>query len=270
MACPYRWHYSGRGLRTGRLLELQEAERCGGRAGKRGPVGGAHILDATVWRYGIQVTSLDDLGGRIVLQHRGKHWRLGQWHTALEIVDYMHQAVDIMQSSLNIYENAIVSCGQEMDESLKEATVTRVLLDGVKQVLDIHHILAEIQTHWPEIPLEVFNAALRHSDQAALFDDMAAVYSKKRQYRPHRCLGKKSVIDCEPLHVLGSNKHAGLQRELGLNLSIRWLYDAVVEDVNKLLRPFTNTCIRTSSPPFGVVAKADCLVEYDDSREPPP
>ncbi|ETL45969.1 hypothetical protein L916_04066 [Phytophthora nicotianae] len=242
MACPYRWHYSGRGLHTGRLLELQEAERCGGRAGKRGPVGGAHILDATVWRYGIQVTSLDDLGGRIVLQHRGKHWRLGQWHTALEIVDYMHQAVDIMQSSLNIYENAIVSCGQEMDESLKEATVTRVLLDGVKQVLDIHHILAEIQTHWPEIPLEVFNAALRHSDQAALFDDMAAVYSKKRQYR----------------------------RELGLNLSIRWLYDAVVEDVNKLLRPFTNTCIRTSSPPFGVVAKADCLVEYDDSREPPP
>ncbi|ETM52274.1 hypothetical protein L914_04082 [Phytophthora nicotianae] len=132
MACPYRWHYSGRGLRTGRLLELQKIERCGGRAGKRGPVGGAHILDATVWRYGIQVTSLDDLGGRIVLQHRGKHWRLGQWHTALEIVDYMHQAVDIMQSSLNIYENAIVSCGQEMDESLKEATVTRVLLDGVK------------------------------------------------------------------------------------------------------------------------------------------
>ncbi|ETO81366.1 hypothetical protein F444_04311 [Phytophthora nicotianae P1976] len=270
MACPYRWHYSGRGLRTGRLLELQEAERCGGRAGKRGPVGGAHILDATVWRYGIQVTSLDDLGGRIVLQHRGKHWRLGQWHTALEIVDYMHQAVDIMQSSLNIYENAIVSCGQEMDESLKEATVTRVLLDGVKQVLDIHHILAEIQTHWPEIPLEVFNAALRHSDQAALFDDMAAVYSKKRQYRPHRCLGKKSVIDCEPLHVLGSNKHAGLQRELGLNLSIRWLYDAVVEDVNKLLRPLTNSRVRASSPPFGVVAKADCLVEYDDSREPPP
>ena len=36
--------------------------------------------------------------------------QLGQWQTAMEIVDYMHQAVEIMKPSLDIYENAITSC----------------------------------------------------------------------------------------------------------------------------------------------------------------
>eukprot|EP00644_Phytophthora_capsici_P009678 jgi/Phyca11/118100/e_gw1.35.194.1 len=227
--------------------------------------------------------------------------QLGQWRTALEIIDFMHQAVEIMQPSLDIYENAIASChvakkwmrakhlleemrtyGLEASPELhvasirlcidiKEATASRVLLDGflqaykdeldeedqqeivvdlfhaavdaqslsqalffrdelqarhfpvlkelysrlihlcaterqwykarelLQQFVDInarppkavppnrfldniHRLLAEMQTHNIEIPLEVFNAALRHFGQVALFDDAAAVYSKMRQY----------------------------------------------------------------------------------------
>ncbi|KAL3667094.1 hypothetical protein V7S43_008036 [Phytophthora oleae] len=227
--------------------------------------------------------------------------KLGQWRTALEIIDFMHQAVEIMQPSLDIYENALASChvakkwmrakhlleemrtyGLEASPELhvasirlcidiKEATATRVLLDGflraykeeldeeekqeivvdlfhaavdaqsLSQALffrdelqarqfpvskdlysrlihlcaverqwhkarvilqqfvdinapppkaapsnrymdDIHRLLAEMQTHDIEIPLEVFNAALRNFGQVALFDDTAAVYSKMRQH----------------------------------------------------------------------------------------
>ncbi|OWZ20953.1 putative mitochondrial protein [Phytophthora megakarya] len=226
--------------------------------------------------------------------------QLGQWRTALEIIDFMHQAVDLMQPSLDIYENAIASChvgkkwmrakhlleemrtyGLEASPELhvasiklciesKESTGTRVLLDAFlnayaeeldddeKQeiVTDLFHaaidaqslpqalffrdellarhypvskdlysrlihlsavkrqwhkarvllrqfvninappptaapsnrytndirlLLKDMQTHDIDIPLTVYNAALRNFGQISLLDDALAVYSVMRE-----------------------------------------------------------------------------------------
>ncbi|KAG2771382.1 hypothetical protein PC129_g10499 [Phytophthora cactorum] len=228
--------------------------------------------------------------------------QLGQWRTALEIIDFMHQAVEIMQPSQDIYENAIASChvakkwmrakhlleemrtyGLEASPELhiasirlcidfEEATATRVLLDAfmlaydeeldedekqeivtdlfhaamdaqsLPQALffrdellarqypiskelysrlihlcavkrqwhkarvllqqfvninarppkaapsdrytdDIHRLLDEMQTHNIEIPLAVYNAALRNFGQISLLEDALAVYADMRGRR---------------------------------------------------------------------------------------
>ncbi|KAG2514681.1 hypothetical protein JM18_007931 [Phytophthora kernoviae] len=112
--------------------------------------------------------------------------QLGHWRTALEVIEFMHQAVEIMQPSLDIYENAIVSChvakkwmrakhlleemrsyGLEASPELHvasiklcidsgETTATRVLLQSFLDVYDEDFDLEEKQ----ETLTELFHAAV--------------------------------------------------------------------------------------------------------------
>uniref|UniRef100_H3GW70 Pentacotripeptide-repeat region of PRORP domain-containing protein n=1 Tax=Phytophthora ramorum TaxID=164328 RepID=H3GW70_PHYRM len=125
--------------------------------------------------------------------------QLGQWRTALEIIEFMHEAVEIMKPSLDIYENAIASChkankwmrtkhlleemrtyGLEASPELHvasirlcidngEATATRVLLDGFLRVYDEQLDTEEKQ----EIVTELFHASMdaQSLPQALFFRD---------------------------------------------------------------------------------------------------
>uniref|UniRef100_M4B279 Pentacotripeptide-repeat region of PRORP domain-containing protein n=1 Tax=Hyaloperonospora arabidopsidis (strain Emoy2) TaxID=559515 RepID=M4B279_HYAAE len=194
--------------------------------------------------------------------------QLGQWQTAMEIVDYMHQAVEIMKPSLDIYENAITSCHaakkwikakyllEEMRtykleaspklhvasirlciESL-ESTATEVLLraflrayegtldaDEIRDIItDLFHAavdaeslpqalflrnelmtrqysvskelysrlvyLCAMKRQWHkgrtndiDVPLVVYNAALRNFGQISLAGDALSVYSNMRKHQ---------------------------------------------------------------------------------------
>ncbi|KAF4037639.1 Pentatricopeptide repeat-containing protein 3 [Phytophthora infestans] len=150
--------------------------------------------------------------------------QLGQWRTALEIIDFMHQAVEIMHPSQDIYENAIASChvakkwmrakhlleemrtyGLEASPELhvasirlcidiKEATATRVLLDAFLRAYDDELDEDEKQ----EIVIDLFHAAINAQSlpQALFFRDelLARHYpvSKERYSRLiHLCAVKR-------------------------------------------------------------------------------
>lgn len=128
--------------------------------------------------------------------------QLGEWQTASQVIEYMHDAVDIMHPSQDIYENAVLACHrankwikakQLLDEMRKygleasdeihfkcialcvtnnELTATRVLLDkfiaiAMLEGRDLEELLAKL-----------FRVAVeaRSMDQALFFRDrMAAV-----------------------------------------------------------------------------------------------
>jgi pentatricopeptide repeat protein len=69
--------------------------------------------------------------------------QLGQWRTALEVIDFMHEAVEIMQPSLSIYENAIVACHAD------------------KKWMRAKHLLEEMRTHKLEASSELHVASIR-------------------------------------------------------------------------------------------------------------
>ncbi|EEY61820.1 uncharacterized protein PITG_13765 [Phytophthora infestans T30-4] len=150
--------------------------------------------------------------------------QLGQWRTALQIIDFMHQAVEIMHPSQDIYENAIASChvakkwmrakhlleemrtyGLEASPELhvasirlcidiKEATATRVLLDAFLRAYDDELDEDEKQ----EIVIDLFHASINAQSlpQALFFRDelLARHYpvSKERYSRLiHLCAVKR-------------------------------------------------------------------------------
>lgn len=69
--------------------------------------------------------------------------QLGLWRTALEIIEFMHQAVEIMQPSLDIYENAIAACHKD------------------KKWMRTKHLLEEMRTHGLEASPELHVASIR-------------------------------------------------------------------------------------------------------------
>ncbi|POM68562.1 Hypothetical protein PHPALM_15264, partial [Phytophthora palmivora] len=178
--------------------------------------------------------------------------QLGLWRTALEIIDFMHQAVELMQPSLDIYENAIVSChvgkkwmrakhlleemrtyGLEASSELhvasiqlcidsKEATGTRVLLHAFLNAYDEELDEDEKQ----EIVTKLFHTAMdaQSLPQALFFrDEMMArhypvskdLYSRlihlcaiKRQWHKARVLLQQFVdINAPPPKPAPSNRY---------------------------------------------------------------
>ncbi|KAE9355789.1 hypothetical protein PF008_g3891 [Phytophthora fragariae] len=69
--------------------------------------------------------------------------QLGQWRTALEIIEFMHRAVEIMQPSLDIYENAIAACHKD------------------KKWMRTKHLLEEMRTYGLEASPELHVASIR-------------------------------------------------------------------------------------------------------------
>ncbi|KAG7386679.1 hypothetical protein PHYPSEUDO_015359 [Phytophthora pseudosyringae] len=69
--------------------------------------------------------------------------QLGQWRTALEVIDFMHQAVEIMKPSLDIYENALASC------------------HVAKKWIRAKHLLEEMRTYGLEASPELHVASIR-------------------------------------------------------------------------------------------------------------
>ncbi|GMF25438.1 unnamed protein product [Phytophthora fragariaefolia] len=69
--------------------------------------------------------------------------QLGQWRTALEIIEFMHEAVEIMQPSPDIYENAIAAC------------------HGDKKWLRAKHLLEEMRTYGLEASPELHVASIQ-------------------------------------------------------------------------------------------------------------
>ncbi|ETL44926.1 hypothetical protein L916_04877 [Phytophthora nicotianae] len=178
--------------------------------------------------------------------------QLGQWRTALEIIDFMHQAVEIMQPSPDIYENAIASChvakkwmrakhlheemrtyGLEASPELhvasirlcidiKEATATQVLLNAFLRAYDEELDEDEKQ----EIVTDLFHAAMdaQSLPQALFFrDELLArhypvskeLYSRlihlcaiKRQWHKARALLQQFVnINAPPPKAAPSNRY---------------------------------------------------------------
>ncbi|TDH67157.1 hypothetical protein CCR75_009714 [Bremia lactucae] len=69
--------------------------------------------------------------------------QLGQWRTAFEIIDFMHQAVNNMQPSLSIYENAIESCHK------------------AKKWIKAKHLLEEMRTYGLIASIKLYKASIR-------------------------------------------------------------------------------------------------------------
>ena len=63
---------------------------------------------------------------------------LGQWRTAFEVIDFMHEAVEIMQPSLNIYENAIASCHAAKKWMKAKHLLEEMRTYGLKASPDLH------------------------------------------------------------------------------------------------------------------------------------
>ncbi|GMF31453.1 unnamed protein product [Phytophthora lilii] len=69
--------------------------------------------------------------------------QLGQWRTSLEVIEFMHEAVEIMQPSLDIYENAIAAC------------------HVAKKWMRAKHLLEEMRTYGLEASPELHIASIR-------------------------------------------------------------------------------------------------------------
>lgn len=91
--------------------------------------------------------------------------QLGKWQTALEVIDAMHAAVDLMHASLSIYENAIAAC--HVDGKWMRA---KQLIEEMR----VHKLEASPELHLASIRLCIDN----HEPTAtrALVDNFLAVF----------------------------------------------------------------------------------------------
>ncbi|CAH0492422.1 unnamed protein product [Peronospora farinosa] len=177
---------------------------------------------------------------------------LGQWRTALEIIDFMHEAVEIMQPSLTIYENAIASChvakkwmrakhlleemrtyGLEASPELhvasirlcidnKEATATKVLLEAFLRAYDeeldteVKHEIVTVLFH-ASIDAQSLSQALYFRDELLTrhFPVSKELYSRlihlcaiKRQWHKARTLLQQFVdVNAPPPTAAPSNRY---------------------------------------------------------------
>lgn len=69
--------------------------------------------------------------------------QLGQWQTALEIIEFMHEEVEIMPPSQSIYENAIRSC------------------HVAKKWMKAKHLVEEMRTYKLKASIELYVASIR-------------------------------------------------------------------------------------------------------------